>query len=228
MTGEDAVAKAGRKALDLRFNVFGHVDDRAVGDMAVSPGNMFAFRCAGFVEECRLGKQHKRTLRMVSVCDGAFGGGDLCECAAEMDGSCAQAVCCFPGNRFGECVVEFEGSGSGREAEQALLEILFQAVAADCEQLARAYVTEKERIAGEGVERGDGGIGVNASAEFAQDGGESVREGLCTCASHGPANRMRGGCERDSAGGTERGIEWKKRVGGDSGEESACSLVLKK
>ena len=43
-TRKDAVTKAGSKALYLCFDAAGHIDGRAVGNMTVCPGNMFAFR----------------------------------------------------------------------------------------------------------------------------------------------------------------------------------------
>jgi len=65
VAGEDAVAEAGGETLDLGLDAREHVFARAVGDVAVGPGDVLAGRGAGGIEEGRLGE---RTNGFSEVC----------------------------------------------------------------------------------------------------------------------------------------------------------------
>src|SRR5947207_725992 len=69
---EDAVAKAGREALDLLLDCRTHVDGRAVRDVAVRPGRVLAGRGTGVVEETLLREQDEGPLRVASFPRCAF------------------------------------------------------------------------------------------------------------------------------------------------------------
>src|SRR5579859_7074138 len=49
--GENAIAKSGSEALDLRFEGLEHVDRRTIGDVAIGPGDVLPCRGAGGIEE---------------------------------------------------------------------------------------------------------------------------------------------------------------------------------
>src|SRR5207247_1375061 len=69
---QDALAEAGRKALDLLFDALGHVESRRVGNVAVGPGDMFTCGRAAFVEQTRLGEQDERTFGRFALGDFAL------------------------------------------------------------------------------------------------------------------------------------------------------------
>ncbi len=56
--GEDGVAEARSETFYLRFDDYGAVDDGAGGDVAVSPGGVLSFGCAGGVEEAGLDEKN--------------------------------------------------------------------------------------------------------------------------------------------------------------------------
>src|SRR5215213_3743770 len=61
---EDPLAEAGRKSLYLAKDWLGHVDGRAIGDVAVRPDRVLPRRCTCAVEQALLCEQHERTRRV--------------------------------------------------------------------------------------------------------------------------------------------------------------------
>jgi hypothetical protein len=84
--GKNAVAKAGRKALDLGLDAFGHVDGGGVGDVTVGPEDVTAGRRAGWIEQGWLGEENERALGVTATGDIVFCLRDVLEGSAEMNG----------------------------------------------------------------------------------------------------------------------------------------------
>ncbi len=80
--GENAVAEAWGKTLDLGFDDCGAVDDRAGGNVAVGPGGVLAFRSARRIEEAGLNDQDKGAVVEAAVEGVVLGLGDLGKGAA--------------------------------------------------------------------------------------------------------------------------------------------------
>src|SRR5262249_6799710 len=98
VTRENAVAKPGSEALDLRFDLCRHVDLTPERHMRVSPEDVLSARGASFIEKTLLRNQHKRTLRNLPECDVALGICDFVNCAAQMNRSGTATSLRFPWN----------------------------------------------------------------------------------------------------------------------------------
>ena len=83
--GEDRVAEARGKALDLVEDGAGHVDRGAVGDVAVGPERVLVFRGARWIEKAGLGHEHERFLAVPAFPGIALARGDLLERAADVN-----------------------------------------------------------------------------------------------------------------------------------------------
>ena len=105
---QHAIAEAGSEALNLRFDARQHVERGAVGNVAVSPGNMPAFGCASRVEQAWLSEKHERLLGVVAVAHRIFRGRYFFQCAAEMHRGGSPALGSFPRNGIGQGIVDLE------------------------------------------------------------------------------------------------------------------------
>ena len=229
VAGENGRAEAGGEALDLGFEAFeggvGFGFRSAVGDVAVGPGDVFARRSAGGVEEGGLAEEDERALG-VAAGHGGFGGGDVGERASEVDGGGAETCGGVPGDGLGERVVDLEGGGTvlvgGELAAIAGGElILIWGEAGESEELAGGDVAESEVACGEIGESADGRGDDDAAAELVEPCGESVGEGLRAAAWDGPADGV-GGSSQDKTEGSAEGLaEGEEGVSSESCEEGA-------
>src|ERR1700736_1003750 len=112
---EDTIAKAGCEAFDLRFDGVEHVDLGAVGDVAIGPGGVLAYRGAGWIEKAGLREQDEGTIGVAAVPHDGFGSGDFFGGAAEMHGGGAQAIGSAPRGGMMERVIDLEGGGAVAE-----------------------------------------------------------------------------------------------------------------
>jgi hypothetical protein len=230
VTRQNAVAEAGGEALDLGLNARGHVLGRAVGDVAVGPEDVAAGRGAGGIEERGLRGEDERALGGAALGDGGFRGGDLFECAAEMDRGGAAAAGRAPGDGIGEGEVDFEGGGSAAEARVGMADAGREAVGGDGQELGGRGVKEGERGGAGGAARGlEGaeGFGVNAApsvemtAERLEMGDQGVGNGAGSAPGDGPTGSVTRGGEDQADGGAEGLGEVEKGVAGETGEQSA-------
>lgn len=144
--GENAVAKPGCEALDLRFDPVGHVDGRAVRDVAVRPPGVLAVGCARRVEQALLGQQHERAIRMVPSGYGTLARSDLGHRATEVDGGGSQAFLRIPWDWTIQGVVDLEGRWSVSVAGEPAPVTVGQAAPGDLDELMRGHVEEEVRI----------------------------------------------------------------------------------
>src|SRR5579875_2819146 len=178
--------------------------------MAVGPEDMPAAGRSGGVEERWLGCKHKRALRLAAVGDCLLGGGDFFECAAEMDGDGAPARGRAPGNRIGECVVDFEGAGPRPEISQGEAMAEGQLVAGESDELTRRDIAQDECAAADEFAEGlriDAMARMQRAAERFQITGECMRDGARSAAGNGPADCVQRGREHDTDAGGERPAE---------------------
>src|SRR5690606_27405328 len=112
VAGQNGVAKAGSVALDLCFDGRRHVGGRAVGHVAVSPGDVPPGRGAAGVEVRRLHEEHVGALRVLPAPDGQLAGSDLGQAAAQMHGAAGGHRTVTPGYRLAQGVVDLEGAGA--------------------------------------------------------------------------------------------------------------------
>ena len=115
---EDALAEARRKALELGLHALGHVDGRAVRDVAIHPRGLLAARRARRIEQALLADEHERPRRYPAPRHRVLAGRDLVEGPAEVDGARAQALRRPPGDRSVERVVDLEDARSAAIAAQ--------------------------------------------------------------------------------------------------------------
>jgi hypothetical protein len=99
VTGENAIAKAGRESLNLRFDLIRHIRIAVEWNMAVRPKRVLTTRCARFIEETLLRNKHERALGNISARNLAFRHRDFVNAATEMNRSRATTRFSFPWNR---------------------------------------------------------------------------------------------------------------------------------
>src|SRR5690606_8809373 len=109
---EDAVAKAGREALDLGLDGVLHRFGRSVRGMAVCVSGVLALRRARIVEMALLAHHHERLSRMLPAPGGALAGGDLLEVAADVHRRSAPAARVAPRDLLAQGVVDLVHAGA--------------------------------------------------------------------------------------------------------------------
>src|SRR5262249_14871569 len=96
---ENAVAEAGREALDLSLDDVRPVDGRPRRDVAVRVARVLASGGPAAVELALLDEEDEGSLGMLTAPDGGLAGRDLVERAAEVDGRGVQAAGIAPRDR---------------------------------------------------------------------------------------------------------------------------------
>src|SRR5215218_2535946 len=96
---ENTVSETGGETFYLRLDPLGHVEGRAVWDVAVGPYGILALGGARLVEEALPGEQYKEPLGVFPAGDGGLPRCDLVQRRAEVDGPGAPALLRFPGDR---------------------------------------------------------------------------------------------------------------------------------
>src|SRR5918994_5592676 len=84
---ENTVPETGGETFYLRLDPLGHIEGRAVWDVAVGPDGVLALGSARLIEEALLGEQDERLLRVLPARYGSLPRRDLVERAAEVDGA---------------------------------------------------------------------------------------------------------------------------------------------
>src|SRR5829696_5317457 len=79
---KNTVPETGGEAFYLRLDPLGHIEGRAVWDVAVGPDGVLALRSARLIEEALLGEQDERPLGMLPVRHSSLPCRDLLERAA--------------------------------------------------------------------------------------------------------------------------------------------------
>jgi hypothetical protein len=98
MAGENAIAKAGREPLDLRFNFVRHVDIAVKWNVTIGPQRVLTAWRARCIEQTLLGDQHEWPLWNLSQRNLTFRRRNLVNTAAEMNCTRATARFSFPRN----------------------------------------------------------------------------------------------------------------------------------
>ncbi len=132
---QDAIAEAGREAIDLIFEVVKHVYLRPIRHMTIGPGCVFACRGPCAIEKTGLGQQNEGTVGVLSHSYCIFGRGNLLKRSADMHRCCPRTFGSFPGNRCVQRLIHFENAGSIAEFFKALLVAVRQSLAANLNQL---------------------------------------------------------------------------------------------
>src|SRR5918994_179557 len=89
---ENTVPETGGETFYLRLDPLGHIEGRAVRDVAVRPHGVLALRSAGGVEEALLGEQDKESLRVLSPGYGGLARGDFLQRPTEVNGPGSPAM----------------------------------------------------------------------------------------------------------------------------------------
>ena len=144
--GHNAVAESGSEPLDLVLQSAQHVCVRSVGNMAISPGGVFASWGSRRIEQARLRQQNKWTIRVPSISNCLLRGSDLLKTSAQVYRRCAQAIGSFPRNWRVQSVVHFEYAGPVAVSLQAMLVMIRQPLSSKFEKLSRGHVTENQVI----------------------------------------------------------------------------------
>ena len=153
--GENAVAKPGGEAFDLRFDPVGHVDGRAVRDVAVRPPGVLAVGCARRVEQALLGQQHERAIGMIPGGHGTLARSDLGHRATEVDGAGPQTFLRGPWDWTVQGVVDLECCWSVSVAGELAPVAVGQATPRDLDELMRGHIEEEVRIRRQLIDRFD-------------------------------------------------------------------------
>ena len=103
-------AEAGSEALNLIFQSPQHVHLRPVGNMAISPGRVFACRGARGIEQTRLRQQDKWAIWVLPVAHRFFRGSNLLKASAQVHRRRAQAPGSLPRDGSAQCIVHFENA----------------------------------------------------------------------------------------------------------------------
>src|SRR5579859_366866 len=212
MPRQDALAKAGREALDLRLDALGHVVRRAVRHVAVYPGDLFSLRCAGNVEEALLRYQHERTFRWHTAPDGPLRCRDLLQRAAQMYRACLAASLSRPRYRSIQGVIELEDAGAIAIPCQPGLIAGWQTLVCQRQQLARRDITEDRVRCRELVQRRDPYSSDDLAAKRAQTRNQSIGDTLGSAAWERPADRMCRHCEHQPERRAGRLFQWQHRM----------------
>ena len=112
VAGQDAIAEAGCKTLELLLDAVRHVDVRASRHVAIGPEGLLSGRCTGGIKEARLADEEERAIGVTTPADLPLGLGDLLQRAADMDRAGVETVGSGPGHGAIERVVDLEDSRS--------------------------------------------------------------------------------------------------------------------
>ena len=181
MTGQNTIAKARRKALNLRLNARSHIHRGTVGDVAIGPECVLPLRSARWIKKRWLRRQHKGPLRMLSLHYCTLRIGNLIKRTAKMNGDGASALCRLPGHRLGERVVNLEDSRPGFESFHQHAEARSKAVVRDGNELSRRGIKQCQRISSIPLmesPRVDAPRGVNLASEALQMPDERLGDGF--------------------------------------------------
>ena len=108
VAGQDAVAKAGSKTLDLGLDAGCHVVRRPMGHVAVGPGGVSTGRSARWIEQTLLGDDHIRRFSVRPRARRLLGSGDFGEGTPQVHRGSALARRSPPGNRAVEGPIDLE------------------------------------------------------------------------------------------------------------------------
>ena len=163
---QDEVPEARGEAFYLGFDPLGHVEGRAVGDVAVGPDGVLALGGAGRVEEALLGEQDERPLGVLAP---RYGGlpTPRPRRACRRGGPCRHA--CSPSASHGigtvEREVHLEDAGSVAVAFEGAAVAFGEVLAGDVEELKRRHVEEYRAGPRHVVDRTDQRVRVDFAAQ---------------------------------------------------------------
>src|SRR5215217_4562924 len=158
---KNTVPETGGETFYLVLDPLGHVEGRAVWDVAVGPDGVLAFRGSCFIEEALLGEQGKRALGMLAPPHGDFPRRDLLQRAAQVDGAGASARFGLPGDRTIECKVCLEDAGAVAVASEGPPVPFGEVFARELQELPRRHVEENRPGLGHFVHRADPDAGID-------------------------------------------------------------------
>ena len=139
----DRVAEPGREPFDLRLDAFGHVDLRAVRDMAVAPAGLAAVGDTRPVERARLDEEDERSFRVAALLHRLLGVGDLGERAPDVDRGRTGDLGVGPRHRLGELPVDLPHAGAAPEPFELAAIAGREPVAADGDELCRRDIEQR-------------------------------------------------------------------------------------
>jgi len=108
VAGENAIAKAGRESLNLRFDLIRHIRTAVEWNMAIRPKRVLITRCARFIEETLLRDQHERALRNFSARNLALRCRAFVNAATEMNRSRTATCFGFPWDGLAQGIINLK------------------------------------------------------------------------------------------------------------------------
>ena len=184
---------------------------------------MSAFRRAGWVKECGLGRKHERPVGMKAMGHCVFTGGDFFKGAANVNRDGATTGGGPPRHGTGESIVDFEGARRVFKGLKCLSIARREPVASQSEQSLRSGVAQGESVAGGQIVKGlriDAARSVDNATERPEMIGQCARNRSRSTSRNGPSNRVRGGAQQDCGARTEGAIEGENGVSSEPCEES--------
>ena len=232
MAGQNTIAKAWRKTLNLRLNARSHVHGGSIRDVAIGPERVLTQRSARWIKKRWLRRQHKGPLGMMSLHYRTLRIGDLIERAAEMNGDGAPALCRLPRDRLGKRIVNLEDSRSGFEPLHQHAEARRKAVVRDGNKLSWRSIKERQRIPPIPLmerPRVDAPRSLDLASDALQIPYERPGDGLRSAMWNGPANLVRccpehqGDCRAQCVVETKKGV---RREPGKQGSDTGVREVM--
>ena len=225
--GEDAVAEAGREALDLGLDPGRHVHGGSRRHVAIGPGGAFARRRSRPVPGLVLDEQNEGAIWMSSGSHVRLRGRDLLERPAEVDRSRATRSLGGPRDGAVQCPIDLENARAVPEPLRTAPRVRRQPVARDGDELAGGDVEQDRpslRQLGEAVHP-------VAGDDLATQRGQLRDERVCdrsrATARHRPADEMGEDREDEPERGAQRPVQPQHRMGGNPGEERLCRRIPK-
>ena len=194
--------------------------------MTVAPKRVLTGGRAGGIEPARLGNDHERPVRMLSLFHRSFRRLDLGQRTAQVKRAGFVALRCGPGHRPIERPIDLERTGAVGEVFELSRIVARKRIAGDSEDLPRGEIEEHLIALRDLIEPIDPAIRFDRASERAKIVRHRIGNPLRTSARHRPTRGVPEHPEHQPERGRDRAIEREHRMRGHAGKERPRRFVF--